>query len=353
MYRYRVLPAPRADYVVGAVEAITGHAPATLYADPRLAKQTLHPSDWDELVAKPADDLSFWKRPIMVRSEHPGGRVVWAEHHRVPVHDANGSLVAVEAIARDVTERIETQRQLKASQDQLRRLAASLQTAREEERASLARELHDELGQTLTALKLELNRTTEVLKKSGHTAEPETMNRLQSLVGLVEIGVAMVKRISSDLRPPALDHLGLAEAIRWEASAFRARSGVRCQVVADKEQTSLGTPQQVAMFRIFQEALTNVVRHAHASAVQVRLTESRGVFELRVKDNGRGITAAESTDTHSIGLIGMRERAMQAGATLAIAGRRGKGTVVTVRVPLPSRGRRSPKTRRRAGSVKQ
>lgn len=352
MYRYRVVPTRRVDYIIGAVEEITGHAPAALYADPALAAQALDPGDWDQLLLKPADDLSFWKQPILVRSVHAGGRVVWAEHHRLPIHDVNGSLVAVEAIARDVTARIETQRQLKASQDQLRRLAASLQTAREEERASLARELHDELGQTLTALKLELNRTADLLKRSAHPSDPQTMDRLQSVVGLVEIGLAMVKRISTDLRPPALDHLGLAEAIRWEATTFRARSGVRCQVVADKEQTSLGTPQQVALFRIFQEALTNVVRHAHASAVQVRLTEARGIFELRVKDNGRGITAAESTDTHSIGLIGMRERAMQAGATLAIAGSRGKGTVVTVRVPLPSRSRRSSKTRRRAGGVK-
>jgi signal transduction histidine kinase len=217
----------------------------------------------------------------------------------------------------------------------MRRLAASLQTAREEERAALARELHDELGQTLTALKLELGRIAEELTRAQLT--PPVVNRLQSLVGLVEIGVAMVKRIATNLRPPALDHLGLAEAIRWEAATFRTRSGLRCHVAADKERTGLTAKQQTALFRICQEALTNVARHARASAVRVRLTQAKGVFEMRVVDNGRGITEAEVTDAGAIGLLGMRERAAQAGATLDIAGSPRKGTTVTVRVPLPSR----------------
>jgi signal transduction histidine kinase len=194
--------------------------------------------------------------------------------------------------------------ELRVSQEQMRRLAASLQTAREEERADVARELHDDLGQTLTAIKLELSRT----------AEPPVMDRLQSLVGLVEIGVTMVKRIATRLRPPALDHLGLAEAIRWEAATFSSRSGLRCHVAAEKDQTTLTAKQQTALFRIFQEALTNVARHAHASAVRVRLTEERGVF--------------------------------QAGATLEITGVPGKGTAVTVTVPLPGRTKRARARRR-------
>jgi signal transduction histidine kinase len=222
--------------------------------------------------------------------------------------------------------------ELRPSQEQMRRLAASLQTAREEERADLARELHDDLGQTLTALKLELGRTAAALKDVR--LDPPVMDRLQSLVGLVEIGVAMVKRLATKLRPPALDHLGLAEAIRWEAATFRSRSGLRCHVVAGKDRTALTAKQQTALFRIFQEALTNVVRHAQASAVRVRLTEARGAFELRVSDNGRGITREEIADAGSIGLLGMRERARQAGAMLRIAAVSGKGTVVTVTVPL-------------------
>jgi len=222
----------------------------------------------------------------------------------------------------------------------MRRLAASLQTAREEERADLARELHDDLGQTLTALKLELGRTAEAMK----SLRPDlpVVDRLQSLVGLVDIAVAMVKQIATKLRPPALDHLGLAEAIRWEAAAFRSRSGLRCHVAAGEEPTGLTAKQQTALFRIFQEALTNVVRHAQASAVRVRLSEMRGVFVLHVSDNGRGITQEEIAADDSIGLLGMRERAAQAGARLAISGLPGKGTVITVSVPLPAGPKRPP-----------
>jgi signal transduction histidine kinase len=236
---------------------------------------------------------------------------------------------------------------LPSSQEQMRRLAASLQAAREEERANLARELHDDLGQTLTAIKLELGRTANALKEAR--VDAPVMDRLQALVGLVEIGVAMVKRIATKLRPPALDHLGLAEAIRWEAATFQSRSGLRCHVVTGKKQailTALTPELQTALFRIFQEALTNVVRHAHASAVRVRLSEARGVFELRVSDNGRGIRRADIGAPSSIGLLGMRERAMQAGATLEIAGLSGKGTVVTVSVRLPAPTKRLGAARR-------
>jgi signal transduction histidine kinase len=249
---------------------------------------------------------------------------------------------------------IETQEQLRVSQEQMRRLAARLQAAREEERAELARELHDELGQTLTALKLELGRTAEELKSAHLT--PEAVNRLQSLVGLVEIGVAMVKRLATKLRPPALDHLGLAEAISWEAATFRSRSRLRCHVhvSAGKAEQGLSAKQQTALFRIFQEALTNIVRHARAGAVRVTLSEKRGIFELRVSDNGRGISKAEIADPGAIGLLGMRERASQAGAALDISGVAGKGTVVTVRVPLSlprtRPGRPRPKPGKRQGN---
>jgi signal transduction histidine kinase len=239
--------------------------------------------------------------------------------------------------------------ELRSSQEQMRRLADRLQTAREE-RAELARELHDDLGQTLTALKLELGRTADALK--GVRLDLPVMDRLQSLVGLVEIGVAMVKRIATKLRPPALDHLGLAEAIRWEAATFRSRSGLRCHVVATDDQTELTARQQTALFRIFQEALTNVVRHAQASAVRVRLIKGRGLFELRVSDNGRGITRAEIADAGAIGLLGMRERAAQVGAKLEISGAPGRGTVVTVSVPVPTRAKR-PRARGRMKATRR
>jgi signal transduction histidine kinase len=181
-------------------------------------------------------------------------------------------------------------------------------------------------------VKLELGRATETLMREHVT--PQAVDRLQSLVGLIEIGIETVKRLSTELRPPALDHLGLAAAVRWEAMTFQARTGLRCHVKAGDEATALTKEQQTVLFRIFQEALTNVVRHARASAVNVTLAERARSFELRIRDNGGGISDAEVRNPRSIGLLGMRERASLVGATFDIAGRRGKGTSITVTVPL-------------------
>jgi signal transduction histidine kinase len=228
-------------------------------------------------------------------------------------------------------------------EEPMRQLAARLQSAREEERAALARELHDELGQTQTAIKLELVRTIEALK--ADRAGRETVDRIQSLAGLVDIGISTVKRIATNLRPPALDHLGLPAAIRWEAMTFRARTGLRCYIRGARDTTALTAEQQTVVFRIFQEALTNVARHARASAVHLTLSERKGIFELRIRDNGRGITSAEAGDPRSIGLVGMRERTAMIGGTFHIVGQRTKGTVITVRVPTPAAAKERAKRR--------
>jgi signal transduction histidine kinase len=232
----------------------------------------------------------------------------------------------------------------------MRQLAARIQNAREEERAALARELHDDLGQTLTAIKLDLARAIAAMATDQITTT--AINRLQSLVGLVEISIQSVKRITTNLRPPALDHLGLAEAIRWEALTFGARTGLRCHVRAEKEATALDSEQQTALFRIFQEALTNVVRHAQASAVHVTLAERRDEFELRIRDNGRGISEAELSDPRAMGLLGMRERAALVGGAFHIGGMRGKGTEIQVRVPTGGR-RLKPVGRRRLAARRE
>jgi signal transduction histidine kinase len=164
----------------------------------------------------------------------------------------------------------------------------------------------------------------------------------------VEIGLTTVRRIATDLRPPVLDHLGLPSAIRWEAIAFRARTGLRVTVRGIRDRTALSADQQIGVFRIFQEALTNVVRHARATAVTVTLTETPRLFVLRVRDNGRGISARERADRRSIGLLGMHERAVLLGGALSISGKPSRGTTVTISVPL-ARRTRSSKTARRRG----
>lgn len=346
VYRSRVFPTRAIEYIGGAVEAITGRRPEDFYADADLARKAVHPED-APLVFGALVDPARMQPTVTLRWIHPDGRVVFAEHRRVPVFDASGRLIAVEGIARDITSLIENQQRRRESEDQMRQLAARLQGAREEERAQVARELHDELGQTLTALKLEIGRMLAVLSQERLT--PNVVDRLQSLIGLSDIGLATVKRIATNLRPPTLDHLGLAEAIHWEAMTFKARTGIRCHLRAGDGGKTLSGEQQTALFRIFQEALTNIVRHAQASAVAVSLTERVGRFELRIADNGTGITDAQVIDPRSIGLLGMRERAALVGGTFRIAGRRGKGTTVTVQVPLPGARTRA---RRSAGAPK-
>lgn len=326
-FRMRLYPARSIEYVSGALKAITDHTAAEFYADPDLPRKALHPDDADKLVDRlDAEHASS----ATMRWLHPDGSIIWAEHRRRPVFDETGRVVAVEGIARDITGLVESQQRLRESEEQMRHLAARLQTAREEERARVARELHDELGQTLTALKLEIGRAIAALSVERLT--PSVVDRLQSLMGLSELGLSTVKRIATDLRPSTLDHLGLVEAIRWEAVAFKARSGIRCHVRMPARYTPLTPDQETAIFRIFQESLTNVTRHAHASAVTVTLAERKG-FELRIRDNGRGITAVEAADPRAIGLIGMRERAALVGAIFHIEGRRGRGTTVSVHVP--------------------
>jgi signal transduction histidine kinase len=225
------------------------------------------------------------------------------------------------------------------SKAQFRGLAARVALAREEERAAVARQLHDELGQELTVLKYELVHTAAQLVEAG--LPRHLIDRLQSLIGIVEVTTGAVRRIAHGLRPPALDHLGLAAAIEFEAAAVARRTGLRCRVSALPHGTTLDHPHSIAAFRVFQETMTNIARHANASAVRIRLRESRAAFTMDIQDNGRGITKTEISNVSSVGLLGMRESVEPLGGSLSITGRRGRGTRVVVRFPLPRRPQRA------------
>jgi signal transduction histidine kinase len=213
-------------------------------------------------------------------------------------------------------------------------LSLRLEMAREEERARVARELHDELGQVLTSLKLEFMWLVDQLRKSEPKPGIQLVNKLQSLIGLIEVSIQSVRQISSDLRPAVLDHLGLKEAVQWEATKFQARTGIRCRVAWGLKDGLTDRTRQLALFRILQEALTNVVRHAHAGAVRISMRVRGKVLTLTIRDNGRGITKAELSSVESIGLLGMTERARLLGGQVTITGVPGRGTTVTVLVPV-------------------
>jgi len=247
---------------------------------------------------------------------------------------------------RDVTQRelmlrrVEAnEAELRSSADQLRALAARLDASREEERRLMAREIHDQIGQALTALKLDLAwiRTRLPDQPPGELAQ-----RAQAMDQLIDGTLDTARRLSSTLRPALLDDLGLAATLKWQAREFEGRTGVRCAVdLTEDTDGAIAPDAALVMFRIVQEALTNVVRHAGARQVTIRTAVERAtggsVLVLSVSDDGRGITAEERARPTSLGLLGMQERALMLGGSVVVSGASGVGTVVTARVPASTR----------------
>ena len=222
-----------------------------------------------------------------------------------------------------------TNTHLQASYEQVRRLALRLQSIREDERSGIARELHDELGQALTALKMDLLWTSGKLPaEQGPLPE-----RMTAMVSLVDRMVETVQQVSSTLRPGILDDFGLLEAMRWQGREFQERTGITCRIGIELEQLELDPDHVTSLFRIFQETLTNVARHANATEVTVRLTAPNGRLILEIADNGKGIATAQINDAASLGLTGMRERALLLNGRVTVTGAPGRGTTVRVEMP--------------------
>jgi signal transduction histidine kinase len=221
----------------------------------------------------------------------------------------------------------------KKSHEQLRHLAAHLQSVREEERTNIAREIHDELGQSLIALKMDLSQIKT--KLSNAPGNEEIAEQLKAALGLVSSTIGTVKQICINLRPPLLDHLGIGAAIRWQAEEFQRRSGVECTVAVAYDGFTFDIDIAAALFRIFQEALTNVFKHSRATKVEVSLKEEGDRIVLEIRDNGVGITERQMSKRHSFGLLGMRERLYPLGGTISINGKEQRGTTLNVIIPLP------------------
>lgn len=230
----------------------------------------------------------------------------------------------------DITDRKEAEEQLQASRKQLRSLSAHLESVREEERKNMAREIHDELGQILTALKIDLSSLAE------QSAEEQQLllGNVKSMRELIDTAIETVKRISTELRPAILDDLGIAVALEWQAEDFSRRTRIKCEFISRPKDIVLDADRSTAIFRIFQEALTNVARHSHASKVRAVLTKETDRIVLRIKDNGKGIEEKQIDDPKAFGIIGMRERAHFLGGEVRFNSAAGKGTSITVSIPL-------------------
>jgi len=231
-------------------------------------------------------------------------------------------------LVRDITRRNQAEEALKQSREELRELASHLEVVREKERGRIAREIHDELGQALTALKMDLHWLAGKLPR-----EEPLLAKTRTMSNLIDVTVQSVQRISSELRPGLLDNLGLSAAVEWQAREFQERTGILLGIEIDPEEIVLDRDRSTAIFRIFQETLTNVTRHAKASKVEVLLKEKPDAIELKVRDNGRGVTEDQMSDPRSFGLMGMRERVHGLRGNLAITGTPNKGTTVLVNIP--------------------
>ncbi|HXX57865.1 MAG TPA: PAS domain S-box protein [Thermodesulfovibrionales bacterium] len=258
----------------------------------------------------------------------------------------DGIIVGVQGVARDVTERREMEcallaakdelearvqertEELKRSEESLRNLTAHLEAVREEERAHIAREIHDELGQSLTALKMDVSWLGNKYKDHDTVFE-----KTKSMSDMIDETIMTVQKIISELRPSILDTLGTVAAIEWLAGEFHRRVGIPCKVSFSRGHIDLDKDRSTAVFRVFQEALTNVARHAKATRVEASVKWGDDII-LTVKDNGKGITKERLSDPESFGLIGMRERVKFFGGEIDIRGRADKGTTVTMRMPL-------------------
>jgi signal transduction histidine kinase len=241
-----------------------------------------------------------------------------------------GQLLAANSrLESEIADRKRTEESLYRSTEQLRELSARLESVREEERTRIARAIHDELGQTLTGLKMDV----AWLQKHLDQQQSALLAKTQAMSDLIDTTIQAVRRISTELRPGILD-LGLVAAIEWQLQEFQSRTGIESKLVCALEETALDADGSTTVFRIFQEILTNIVRHAQATQAKVILEENSSLLTLQVKDNGRGMTESEIHSPKSIGLLGMQERARLRAGEIQFQSDPAQGTTVTIRMPL-------------------
>jgi signal transduction histidine kinase len=234
------------------------------------------------------------------------------------------------ALEQRQSEREQAEMELKRSQELFRSLSAHLQIIREEERTRIARKIHDDMGQTLTALKIDLS----WLDKRLADDQDRIREKLLSMVTLINETIETVHNISEDLRPGILDDFGLSAAIEWQAEEFQKRTGIKCRTSLPPDEFDISKEKSTNLFRIVQESLTNVIRHANATKVEINLNEKDGILLLEVVDNGKGITRAAITNSKSFGLIGIKERVHSLSGEVDIAGTPNAGTRLTVKMPI-------------------
>jgi PAS domain S-box-containing protein len=315
--------------------------PITFISDKLREQMSIHPSRvmgrsglWREYAHPddlPAMDAAFpalrdtGRYSVEFRLRRADNDYIWVQNELRLVCDPAGQPLEVVGYLLDIHFRKQTERAL-------RNLAGHLQTIREEERTGIARELHDELGQTLTALKIDVVR----LRSRISNPDRATFDLFDSITSFINRMIETTQSVVAMLRPMLLDQFGLIPAIEWYAEQFSKRTAIRCALKLTPGGVDLSSQASTALFRILQESLNNVARHARASEVGITLDQRDGWVTLMVKDNGRGLTALDIDSSHSFGLMGMRERAHVFGGEVIIEGQPGKGATVSARIPVPN-----------------
>lgn len=293
--------------------------------------ELVHPEDRDFIIKTAKnpfgkdEPFSYYYRII-----RPDGEVRILYSHRNVFTDEHENLVRSYGTLQDVTERVQAEEQLKTSNEKLRALAARLQAVREEESLLIARKIHDELGSALTGLKMDISWLKKRLPGQGNES---LRQKFKTMSELIDETVQKVRNISTELRPTILDDLGLVAAIESQCREFQKRTEIKCRIISLSEEIELHPDKATAVFRIFQEILTNIARHSGATQVKISMEEVDGDLVLKVSDNGKGIKEINIFDTKSLGILGMFERASVFGGQIEITGKEGKGTTLTVRIP--------------------
>ncbi len=298
--------------------------------------QRVHPNDRESFTSL-AERAYREHEPYICehRIIRQDGAVRTLQSRAAVVVDEAGRAIKMFGTGQDITERRQAEELLKSSNEKLRALSASIRSAREEEGTRIAREIHDELGSALTSLKWEMEWLDKIFMEAENQPQSQALReKIASMMKLTDTVINTVRRIASELRPSILDDLGLAEAIEWQAQQFQAQTGIVCRCDCSLEGVDLHQDKATSVFRIFQEALTNVLRHAQATQVDIAIKKEGGELILTISDNGRGITEDEKSGQHSLGLLGMRERAYLIGGKINISGIEGHGTSIVVRVPI-------------------
>lgn len=287
----------------------------------------LDPEEWKFFVRELAskDEL----RNVEVTLKRKDGTPIIALENVNAIRYKDGRIRYYEGMFIDITERKEAEEEVAQSREQLRNLSFHLQRIREEERRAIAREIHDELGQELTALKMDLSWLSSKLPQDQQLLG----TRVTGMTELANSMIQTVKRITSELRPAVLDDLGVAAALEWEIGEFQKRTGYNCELLIEPEELELDPGRSTAVYRIVQEGLTNIARHARATSVVTRLKAGAEELEMTIRDNGIGITKEQLESQESFGLVGIRERARQYGGEALITGAVGEGTTITVKIP--------------------